>query len=204
MWACSTTNLLQLSRLLPPLDWTPLPVDVYPSEFIIFVEDIETALLSSKLHSVADPDEISAWFLRENASTLCRSLSSIFNLSLRQVIDSDFRPISLTAIISKILQSFPYRWLFQSIIRQINPLQFGALRGSSASMALVHLLHKWYEICDDLGSSLRIYLSDFLKVFDRIDHNVLLKKLQHIIWPYTKFSTSCLIDYGGQRLVRIG
>jgi hypothetical protein len=118
---------------LQPLDWTPLPVDVYPSEFIISVEDSEAALLSSKLHSAAGRDEISAWFLRENASTLCRSLTSVFNLSLRQGfvpslwisanvsrapksspaqdIDSDFCPISLTAIVSKILESFP--WLFR-------------------------------------------------------------------------------------------
>jgi hypothetical protein len=61
-----------------------------------------------------------------------------------QDIDSDFRPISITAIVSKILESFPCRWLFQSIIGQIDPLQFGALRGSS--MALVHLLHRWYAM----------------------------------------------------------
>jgi hypothetical protein len=131
---------------------------------------------------------------------LCRPLTSIFNLSLRQGfvpslwksanvssvpksspaqdIDSDFRPISLTAIVSKILESFTYRWLFQSIAGKIDPLQFGALRGSSASMALVHLLHKWYEACDDLCSSLRICLLDFSKAFDRINHNILLRKLQ--------------------------
>ena len=192
-------KFVTVGSTLPPLDWTPLPVDVYPSEFIISVEDTE----ATKLHSAAGPDEMSAWFLRENASTLCRPLTSIFNLSLRQGfipslwkssnvspvpksspaqdIDSDFRPISLTAIVSKILESFPYRWLFQSIVwRQIDPLQFGALRGSSASIALVHLLNRWYEACDDLGSSLRICLLDFSKAFDRIDHNVLLRKLQQM------------------------
>ena len=128
-----------------------------------------------------------------------RPLCSIFNSSLRQGffpslwksanvlpipksspapnIDSDFRPISLTPILSKILETFPYRWLLQSVSNQIDPLQFGSQRGSSASMALVHLLHKWYEACDDLGSSLRICLLDFSKAFDRVDHNVLLKKL---------------------------
>jgi hypothetical protein len=145
---------------------------------------------------------MSSWFLRENVSTLCRPLTSIFNLSLRQGfvpslwksanvspvpksspaqdIDSDFRPISLTAIVSKILESFPYRWLFQSIVGQIDSLQFGALRGSSASMALVHLLHRWYEACDDLGSSLRICLLDFSKSLIGSINNVLLRKLQQM------------------------
>ena len=187
---------------LPPLDWTPLLVNDYPPDFIISVEDTETALLSTKLHSAAGPDDISGWFIRENASTLCRPLCSIFNSSLREGfvpslwksanvspipklspaldIDSDFRPISLTAILSKILESFPYRWLLQSIINQIDPLQFGSLRGSSASMALIHLFHKWYEACDNIESTLRICLLDFSKAFDRIDHNVLLRKLQQM------------------------
>ena len=68
----------------PPLNWCPLPVDVYPPKFIVSVEETETALLSSKLHSAVGPDEISAWFLCENASVLCRPLCSIFNSSLRQ------------------------------------------------------------------------------------------------------------------------
>lgn len=67
---------------LPPLDWTPLPVDGFPSEFIAPVEDTEIALLLTKLHSAAIPNKISTWFLRENASVLFRPLSSIFNSSL--------------------------------------------------------------------------------------------------------------------------
>ena len=110
-------KFVSVGSTLPPLDWNPLPADVYPSEFIISVEDIEAALFSTKLHSAAGPDEMSAWFLRENVSTLCRPLTSIFNLSLRQGfvpslwksanvspvpksspaqdIDSDFRPVSM-------------------------------------------------------------------------------------------------------------
>ena len=69
---------------LPPLNWCPLPVDVYPPKFIVSVEETETALLSSKLYSAIGPDEISVWFLRENASVLCPPLCSIFNSSHRQ------------------------------------------------------------------------------------------------------------------------
>ena len=79
-------KLVAVGSSLPPLNWCPLPVDVYPPKFIVSVEETETALLSSKLHSAVGSDEISAWFLRENASVLCRPLCSIFNSSLRKAL----------------------------------------------------------------------------------------------------------------------
>ena len=195
-------KFVAVGSTLPPLKWSPLPVDEIPAEFYISVEDTEAALLSAKLHSAAGPDEIAAWVLRENAAALCRPLCSIFNASVREGfvpslwksanvtpvpksspaldVDSDFRPISLTPIISKILESFPFSWLLQSVSDQIDPLQFGSLRGSSTTMALVYLLQKWYEACDRPGSSLRICLLDFSKAFDRIDHNIVLDKLQRM------------------------
>jgi hypothetical protein len=89
------------------------------------------------IHLAAGPDEIPSWPLRENASVLCRPLCSIFDASVREGfvptiwkaanitpiqkssppkdVDSDFRPISLTPIISKILESFPYKWLLNYV-----------------------------------------------------------------------------------------
>jgi hypothetical protein len=56
---------------LPSLNWLPLPTNDIPDDFCISVEETEKALLSSKLHSYAGPDEIPSWLLRENASVLC-------------------------------------------------------------------------------------------------------------------------------------
>ena len=72
---------------LPSLNWLPLPTNDIPDDFCIsffhhlvhFSQETEKALLSSKLHSSAGPDEIPSWLLRENASVLCRPLCSIFN-----------------------------------------------------------------------------------------------------------------------------
>ena len=110
------------------------------------------------------------------------NVSPIPKSSPAQDIDSDFRPISLTAIVSKILKSFPYRWLFQSITIQISTLlslahfeaQVQAWRSSNSSISAL------YEACDDLGPSLRICLLDFSKAFDRIDRNVILRKVQQM------------------------
>jgi hypothetical protein len=43
---------------LPNLNWLPLPTNDIPDDFCISVEETEKALLSSKLHSSAGPDEI--------------------------------------------------------------------------------------------------------------------------------------------------
>ena len=59
-------------------------------------------------------------------------------------------------------------------------MQFGSLKGSSTSMALIYMLHKWYEAADKQGNTIRICLLDFSKAFDRLDHNILLKKLKDI------------------------
>jgi hypothetical protein len=126
---------------LPSLNWLPLPTNDIPDYFCISVEETEKALLSSKLYSSAGPDEIPSWLLRENASVFCRPLCSIFNSSVSEGfvpsmwkaanitriqkfsppkdVDSDFRPISLTPIISKILQSFPYKWLLNSVSKNL-------------------------------------------------------------------------------------
>ena len=69
---------------LPNLNWLPLPTNDIPDDFCISVEETEKALLSSKLHSSAGPDEIPSWLLRENASVLCRPLCSIFVVSQRR------------------------------------------------------------------------------------------------------------------------
>ena len=160
---------------LPSLNWLPFPTNDIPDDFCISIEETEKALLSSKLHSSAGPDEIPSWLLQENASVLCRPLCSIFNSSVREGfvpsiwkaanvtpiqkssppkdVDSDFRPISLTPIISKILESFPYKWLLNSVSKKIDPLQFGSLKGSSTSMALIYMLHKWYEAADKQGNT---------------------------------------------------
>jgi hypothetical protein len=93
---------------LPSLNWLPLPTNDIPDDFCISVEETEKALLSSKLHSSAGPDEIPSWLLRENASVLCRPLCSIFNASVRE----GFGPsIWKAANITPIQKSSPLKML---------------------------------------------------------------------------------------------
>ena len=97
--------------------------------------------------------------------------------SLALDVGSDFRPISLMPILRKILESFPYNWLLQSISEYVDKRQFGSLKVSNNTMALIDMVHIWYEAMDTPGALLRICMLDFSKTFDRIDFNILLKKL---------------------------
>ena len=67
---------------------------------------------------------------------------------------------------------------------QINHLidrrQFGALRGRSTTHALVSFFHHLYSISDKPDKCVRILLLDFSKAFDRINHQILIMKMEEM------------------------
>jgi hypothetical protein len=91
---------------------------------------------------------------------------------------TDLRPISLTPVMSKIGESFIYKWLLEAIEDRIDPNQFGAIKNSSTMDASMFMIHKWFQALDGTGSLVRVCLLDFSKAFDKIDHNVLINKLR--------------------------
>ena len=151
------------------------------------------------------PDEIPNWVLKNFAPILCRPVCSIFNSSISQghvpslwkcanvlplgkvsqprSIDSDLRPISLTAVLSKVLEGFVFDWLAAVVMPHIDPFQFGCVKKTSTTHALVHLIHQWLAATESPRTVVRSCLIDFSKAFDRIDHNILLHKLQLLNVP---------------------
>ena len=99
---------------LPPLNCCPLPVDVYPPKFIVPVEETETALLSSKLHSAVGPDEISAWFLREKRICFVSSIMLHFQFVSSSRLRSFLVEISQRFTNSKIFSRPQHRFRLSS------------------------------------------------------------------------------------------
>ena len=89
---------------------------------------------------------------------------------------TDLRPISLTATLSKVLESFIFQWVMDTVTSQLDPKQFGSLKGSSTVDALISMSHCWYSNTDGNGKTVRVFLLDFSKAFDRINHKILIKK----------------------------
>jgi hypothetical protein len=84
-------------------------------------------------------------------------------------IHDDLRPISLTATLSKLLESLIGRRLLPKIIVNLDSNQFGALRGRSTTHALTAITHMWHQALDDY-ESVRALFVDYSKAFDHVDH----------------------------------
>ena len=50
-------------------------------------------------------------------------------------------------------------------------------------MALISTLHKWLGDTDGTGSTIRVLLCDYPKLFDLIDHSLLVTKLKQVDIP---------------------
>ena len=59
----------------------------------------------------------------------------------------------------------------------IDSTQFGGIAGTSTTDALVEMTHKWYETTDKLNKYVRVFMLDFSKTFNLINHHILLDKL---------------------------
>ena len=190
----TTTNISELSV-------QPTITEV-PDRYRVSVDEVELKLSQVKSCKAVGPDDIPNWILRDFSNILSLPLCSIFNASIEEaclpriwksadVIPSpkivpvkdaatDLRPISLTPVMSKIGESFIYKWLLESIEDRIDPYQFGAIKNSCTTDALLLMIHNWFQALDGTGSLIRICLLDFSKAFDKIDHNVLISKLRNM------------------------
>ena len=191
-----SSNLPRLTNDLAVFDVQ----DEIPAEYIISVMTTENALQQIKVNKAVGPDNVPAWVLRDNASTVAAPLTALFNISLRDgvmpalwktahviplpkkqpplSIEKDIRPISLTPIVSKIFESIVMKWVDHILEDKIEDKQFGGGIGTSTTDALVEMIHHWCEATDRYGTYVRIVLLDFAKAFDIINHEKLLVKLQ--------------------------
>ena len=65
----------------------------------------------------------------------------------------------------------------------IDSFQFGSVKKSSTTHALVHLVHYWLPALEIPNTIIRTCFIDFSKAFDLIDHNILMHKLQLLSVP---------------------
>ena len=96
-----------------------------------------------------------------------------------EMIFSNYRPVSVLPVFSKLIERLMYNRLIQYINENklLYEYQFGFQRGKSTHMALIVLLDKISEALDRGECVMGVFL-DFSKAFDTVDHSILLRKMQ--------------------------
>ena len=150
-------------RPISPADCFSIGFDYHvPDRCVISTCQVEE-LRAIKTSKASGPDGIPNWVLRDFAECLSGPVCALFNSSLRQgfvpqiwksadvcplakvpspsVLEKHLRPISLTPVLSKVLERFVAEWVMESAKDIIDNHQFGSLRGSSTAHALVELVY---------------------------------------------------------------
>ena len=104
--------------------------------------------------------------------------SPIFKKGARNIA-ANYRPISLTSIPCKIMESIIKEAVLKHMVENnlLSPKQFGFISGRSTVTQLLKYLNKCVDILVSGGVVDAIYL-DFAKAFDTVPHSRLLGKLR--------------------------
>jgi len=181
---------------------TPPPSEVIPYEFTISQADVECKPSQINEHKAPGSNGLPNWLLRDfpthladqhAPSTMCQCAKESFRWKEANVIpvpkvhppratEADLWPISLTAAIGKVLESFVRSWILERVSSRLDDCQYGALKQRSTTHALVDILHHWHAAVDR-GQSVHAVFVDFAKAFDHVDHTVLVSKLVALELP---------------------
>ena len=157
-------------------------------------------LLKLKTSKSGGPDGFHPRVLVETAHTLAKPLCSLFKKSIEESklqqdwkvgnitplfkkgdkkIAGNYRPVSLTSVICKVLESVVRNSIVTHMIKHklFNDKQHGFVPGRSCITQLLLVLDKWTELLD-AGDPIDVVYLDFAKAFNTVPHLRLLEKLK--------------------------
>ena len=145
-------------------------------------------------------NDIPAKILMGNSDIVCDSLSNIYNISKNnqeypiplkvaditpvykpndkneKVYKKNYRPVSLTPIVSKVFERTMFNEISLYIEKYLSPYLFGYRKEHSTEQCLVAMIELWRKALDNRKSAGGV-LTDLSKAFDCLNHNLLIAKL---------------------------
>ena len=177
------------------MDYNFLFRSVDKTEISIIIDSLEN-------NKATGPHSIPTEILKIIKFNICHPLKEIINLSFATGISPDkikiakvipifknigeqllvfnYRPISLLSNVNKIFEKLVYARLysFLNLHNCIYELQFGFRAKHSTNHALFSLTEMIREALDSSNFACGIFI-DLQKAFDTVDHQILLKKMEH-------------------------
>jgi len=174
-----------------------------------YVTEIQVFRMLDHLRPTATGlDQLPAWFLRLGAPVFAAPLAQLLNQSLsygtvpqqwkkacitpipkvtHPVQASDYRPISITPVLSRMLEKHLVKTFIYPALQQPPPGlhfadQFAFRPTGSTDAALITLLHTVFNILDT-QPYVRVFGLDFSKAFDTVRHATLMKKMACLALP---------------------
>lgn len=198
--SCFNTAIPSLTpedEIFPELDAVACPQELFCSE-----EEVYELLAKLDPSKASGPDGISAKMLKGTASSIASVLTKLFNKSIvsgklplswkfsnivpipkgsNSSEPSNYRPISLLSIVSKMLERIIYRRVTDHLESTCPPVtnQWGFLPGKSTVGAILSATHEWYALMEE-GKEVGTVFFDLTKAFDSVPHQLLLTKLKEL------------------------
>lgn len=161
------------------------------------------AINNMKMDASPGPDNIPVIFIKNCLPSIQKYLSAAFNNTIVNGIIPEswltahvipiykkgskleplnYRPISLTCSLSKILEKILTKALINFVLTNkiITQDQHGFLPGRSTATNLLSCLNEWTQMMDN-GQPIDILYLDYEKAFDKVPHKRLMYKLDHFV-----------------------
>jgi hypothetical protein len=195
-----------LAQKIPPSNHSALSYMGIPHNKSIFLQPVTRNEVIKLIHDLKTDsscgwDEFSPKVMKYSHLSLLDPLIHLINLSLAQGIFPDelklakvipifksgnlntftnYRPISVLPILSKLFERVYYNRLFDFLTQEklLFNNQFGFRKSHSTQMPLILLTDHILNAIDTGDYVLGVFL-DFSKAFDTVDHHILLQKLEH-------------------------
>ena len=165
----------------------------------IKVADVVSILNSLDANKATGLDNISPRFIKLSAEVIAPSLTKLINTSFStgcfpdilknakvspiykggdKAEPSNYRPISILPIVSKVIEKHVTKHLFAYLnkYKLLYKSQSGFREKYSCQTALISILDRWLNDIDD-GNIVGAIFFDLRKAFDVVDHSILLSKL---------------------------
>lgn len=193
VFTSSGASTVSLEDVLSPFGY------VSQQAFKFDVQRVRYQLVKLNPRKATGPDGIASTVLRNSSFVLAPYLTSLFQLSLDEgALPSDwktanvtpvhksgrkddannYRPISLTSCVCKLMERFIHDWLieFLNAFAPLNSSQHGFQRSQSCTTQLLEYVND-LTLALDGGLCVDVVYLDFSKAFDKVNHNLLIAKL---------------------------